>query len=201
MASASLFFIRRWIESLLTHPLSPRTGTSRRPLLPPVITFVAPCHPTVSTEAPNMKPFLVRNSRGSKKSTALNAGSFWPSGALKSDFGTNKGDYPVVEALATLACDGRRRELAERELVDALRILEKREVQMDEMLGSWAGAMGHTQFMPSSFLAFAVDHDGDGRRDIWKPSNPLDALASTANYLAQSGWQHGTPWGIEVRLP
>ena len=120
---------------------------------------------------------------------------------VESDFGTNKGDYPVVEALATLACDGRRRELAERELVDALRILENREVQMDEMLGSWAGAMGHTQFMPSSFLAFAVDHDGDGRRDIWKPSNPLDALASTANYLAQSGWQHGSPWGIEVRLP
>ncbi len=120
---------------------------------------------------------------------------------VESDFGTKTGNYPVVEALATLACDGRRRELAERELVDALRILENREVQLDEMLGSWAGAMGHTQFMPSSFLAFAVDHDGDGRRDIWNPSNPLDALASTANYLARSGWQKGSPWGMEVRIP
>ncbi|MCY4139560.1 MAG: lytic murein transglycosylase [Rhodobacteraceae bacterium] len=120
---------------------------------------------------------------------------------VESDFGTNTGDYPVVEALATLACDGRRRDLAERELLDALRILENREVRKDEMLGSWAGAMGHTQFMPSSFLAFAVDHDGDGRRDIWNPSNPLDALASTANYLAQSGWKQGSPWGIEVGLP
>ncbi len=120
---------------------------------------------------------------------------------VESDFGSNTGDYPVVEALATLACDGRRRDLAERELVGALRILENREVRMEEMLGSWAGAMGHTQFMPSSFLAFAVDHDGDGRRDIWNPSNPVDALASTANYLAQSGWKQGSPWGIEVRLP
>ena len=120
---------------------------------------------------------------------------------VESDFGTRTGDYPVVEALATLACDGRRRELAERELIAALTILEHREVRLDEMLGSWAGAMGHTQFMPSSYLAFAVDHDGDGRRDIWNPSDPLDALASTANYLAQSGWQEGSPWGIEVRLP
>ena len=120
---------------------------------------------------------------------------------VESDFGSRTGDYLVVEALATLACDGRRRELAERELIAALTILENREVRLDEMLGSWAGAMGHTQFMPSSFLAFAVDHDGDGRRDIWSPSNPLDALASTANYLAQSGWQKGSPWGIEVRLP
>ena len=120
---------------------------------------------------------------------------------VESDFGINTGDYPVVEALATLACDGRRRDLAERELVGALRILENREVRMDELLGSWAGAMGHTQFMPSSFLAFAVDHDGDGRRDIWNPSNPVDALASTANYLAKSGWKQGSPWGIEVSLP
>ncbi len=120
---------------------------------------------------------------------------------VESDFGSRTGDYLVVEALATLACDGRRRELAERELIAALTILENREVRLDEMLGSWAGAMGHTQFMPSSFLDFAVDHDGDGRRDIWNPSNPVDALASTANYLAQSGWQKGSPWGIEVRLP
>lgn len=120
---------------------------------------------------------------------------------IESDFGSATGDYLVVEALATLACDGRRRELAERELIAAFTILESREVRMDDMLGSWAGAMGHTQFMPSSFLAFAVDHDGDGRRDIWNPSNPLDALASTANYLALSGWQKGSPWGIEVRLP
>ncbi len=120
---------------------------------------------------------------------------------IESDFGTNTGDYLVIEALATLACEGRRRKLAERELVDALKILESREVRPGEMLGSWAGAMGHTQFMPSSFLAFAVDHDGDGRRDIWNPSDPLDALASTANYLARSGWRLGSPWGMEVRLP
>ena len=119
----------------------------------------------------------------------------------ESDFGRRIGDYRVIQALATLACDGRRRAFAEGELISALNILEHGDVSEDQLIGSWAGAMGHTQFMPSSFLAYAVDHDGDGRRDIWNPANPLDALASTANYLAEHGWQQGTPWAVEVSLP
>ena len=119
---------------------------------------------------------------------------------LESSYGQNRGDIPVIEALATLAFDGRRGAFFEAQLIDALRILQSGDVTLDRFTGSWAGAMGHTQFIPSSYQAFAVDFDGDGRRDIWS-DDPTDALASTAAYLAKSGWQSGQPWGIEVTLP
>ena len=107
---------------------------------------------------------------------------------------------PVIESLATLAYEGRRRDFAEEQLIAALRILQAGDVDPAHMRGSWAGAMGHTQFIPTSYLSYAVDFTGDGRRDIWS-DDPTDALASTANYLARSGWTRGQPWGVEVRLP
>jgi membrane-bound lytic murein transglycosylase B len=119
---------------------------------------------------------------------------------LESAFGAVRGDIPVVEALATLAWDGRRRAFAEEQLLAALRILEAGHVSPAAMRGSWAGAMGHTQFIPTSFLRLAVDHDGDGRHDIWG-DDPADALASTANYLAENGWRRGAPVAVPVRLP
>lgn len=119
---------------------------------------------------------------------------------LESSYGDNRGDIPVIEALATLAYDGRRGRFFEAQLIDALKILQRGDVRPGNFTGSWAGAMGHTQFIPSSFQAFAVDFDGDGRRDIWS-DDPTDALASTAAYLAKSGWQPGVPWGMEVALP
>lgn len=119
---------------------------------------------------------------------------------IESAYGENLGSIPVVESLGTLAFDGRRRDFAEGELIAALRILQNGDVTPARMLGSWAGAMGHTQFIPTSFEAYAVDHSGDGRRDVWA-ENPADALASTANYLARFGWQKGAPAVIEVSLP
>lgn len=119
---------------------------------------------------------------------------------LESAYGALRGDVPIIEAMATLAHEGRRRDFFESELIAALRILEAGDIDPEEMLGSWAGAMGHTQFMPTSFLAHAVDFTGDGRRDIWG-DDPADALASTARYLSQNGWTHGQPWGLEVMLP
>lgn len=118
---------------------------------------------------------------------------------IESNYGGNFGDFSTLEALATLAYDGRRRDFARGELLAALRIIEAGDIAPERMIGSWAGAMGHTQFIPSSFEAYAVDGDGDGRRDIWD-SIP-DVMASTANYLARAGWQAGQPWGVEVRLP
>lgn len=119
---------------------------------------------------------------------------------MESNFGAGRGSTPIVPALATLAYDGRRGEFFASELVAALRIIQSGDVDSAHMVGSWAGAMGHTQFMPSSFLAHAVDFNGDGRRDIWS-DDPTDALASTASYLRQNGWQPGQPWGAEVILP
>ncbi|MGL6211819.1 MAG: lytic murein transglycosylase, partial [Paracoccaceae bacterium] len=119
---------------------------------------------------------------------------------LESFYGTRRGNVPVIAALATLAYDGRRGEFFEAQLVAALRILENGDTTPAGMTGSWAGAMGHTQFIPTSYLAYAVDFTGDGRRDIWS-DDPTDSLASTAAYLAKSGWQAGVPWGMEVRLP
>jgi len=119
---------------------------------------------------------------------------------LESSYGANRGDIPVIEALATLAYEGRRGPFFEGQLIDALRILQSGDARFENFTGSWAGAMGHTQFIPSSFLSFAVDFNGDGRRDIWS-DDPADALASTAAYLAKSGWQTGVPWGVEVTLP
>ncbi|AWD22191.1 lytic murein transglycosylase [Fuscovulum blasticum] len=119
---------------------------------------------------------------------------------LESAYGTYRGNTDTISALATLAYDGRRAAFFEGQLIQALKILEDGHVQPDALVGSWAGAMGHTQFMPSSWAEFAVDFNGDGRRDIWG-DDPADALASTANYLAHWGWTRGQPWGLEVRLP
>lgn len=118
---------------------------------------------------------------------------------IESNYGRNHGDVPVVDALATLGFEGRREAWARGELMAALRILQNRDIDRAHMVGSWAGAMGQTQFMPSSFLAFAVDADGDGRRDIW--GSMPDVLASTAHFLARAGWRPEEPWGAEVRLP
>ena len=119
---------------------------------------------------------------------------------MESNYGANRGSTQIVPALATLAYDGRRGEFFAGELVAALRILQAGDIDNGHLVGSWAGAMGHTQFMPSSFLNHAVDFNGDGRRDIWS-DDPTDALASTASYLRQMGWRPGQPWGTEVILP
>lgn len=119
---------------------------------------------------------------------------------LESSYGANRGNLPLVQSLATLAYDGRRGRFFEEQLVAALKIIQAGNVAPRNMTGSWAGAMGHTQFIPTSYLAFAVDFDGDGKRDIWS-DDPTDALASTAAYLARSGWRMGARWGIEVQLP
>ncbi len=119
---------------------------------------------------------------------------------METNYGGNRGSMEVIESLATLAYEGRRRDFAEEQLMAALQILQAGDVDPSHMRGSWAGAMGHTQFMPTSYLTYAVDFTGDGRRDIWS-DDPTDALASTANYLARSGWTRGQPWGVEVRLP
>ncbi len=119
---------------------------------------------------------------------------------LESSFGQNRGELPLIQSLATLAYEGRRGAFFEQQLVAALRIIQAGNVAPDDMTGSWAGAMGHTQFIPTSYLAFAVDYDGDGRRDIWS-DDPADSLASTAAYLAKSGWKLHQPWGVEVQLP
>jgi lytic murein transglycosylase len=118
---------------------------------------------------------------------------------LESAYGVSTGDHNVIESLATLAYESRRPAVFRRNLIDALLILEAGDIQPADMRGSWAGAMGQTQFMPAAFRRYAVDGDGDGRRDIWR-SLP-DVFASTANYLAASGWRPGQPWGAEVRLP
>ncbi len=119
--------------------------------------------------------------------------------AVESDFGRRTGSYPVIAALATLAHDGRRSAFFRKELLDALHILDEKHITLELMMGSWAGAMGQNQFMPSSFRRFAVDYDGDGRRDIW--TDRADIFASIANYLSQSGWSTNLTWGRPVRLP
>jgi len=116
---------------------------------------------------------------------------------VESNFGTRRGDIPVVSATATLAFEGRRGAFFEKQLIAALKILQTGDSTPDRLVGSWAGAMGHTQFIPTSYQLFAVDFTGDGRRDIWS-EDPSDALASTAAYLAKSGWQRSQPWGREV---
>src|SRR5271166_1509554 len=118
---------------------------------------------------------------------------------LETDFGDDVGSNSVIRALATLAYVRFRGDYFRDELLSALVILERGDIPPAVMLGSWAGAMGQTQFMPSSYLAYAVDFEGHGRRDIWK--SEADAIGSTANYLAKHGWTKGLPWGFEVRLP
>ncbi len=122
--------------------------------------------------------------------------AFW---GVETDFGRVRGGFQVVPALATLAHDGRRSTYFRGELINALKILDQGHVKPAEMMGSWAGAMGQCQFMPSSFLNFAVDHDGDGRKDLW--NDKADVLASAANYLTRSGWKNDQTWGRPVQLP
>jgi membrane-bound lytic murein transglycosylase B len=119
--------------------------------------------------------------------------------AVESDFGKVMGNYSVISSLATLAYDGRRSSFFRPELIAALRIIDEGNVKPEAMLGSWAGAMGQCQFMPTTFLNFAVDFDGDGRRDIW--SNRADVLGSIANYIAQLGWRGDQNWGHSVIVP
>jgi len=118
---------------------------------------------------------------------------------METDFGKQTGGYPVINALTTLAYDGRRAGFFRNELMQALKILDEGHIGLTAMTGSWAGAMGQNQFMPSSFMRFAVDQDGDGRRNIW--TSLPDVFASTANYLRQSGWRDDLTWGREVVLP
>ena len=118
---------------------------------------------------------------------------------IETDYGRVTGGYPVVAALATLAFDGRRSTYFRGELMDALKIIDDGHITAQSMRGSWAGAMGQCQFMPSSFLKFAEDYDGDGRRDIWTTRS--DVLASAANYLSKSGWRGDETWGRPVTLP
>jgi membrane-bound lytic murein transglycosylase B len=119
---------------------------------------------------------------------------------LESAYGSHRGSNDVIRSLSTLAYDGRRGRFFEQQLIAALKILQNGDTSPRNMKGSWAGAMGHTQFIPTSYLAYAVDFTGDDKRDIWS-DNPADALASTAAYLQRSGWNKGQPWGVEVRLP
>ena len=118
---------------------------------------------------------------------------------LESSYGAIKGSHDAIAALATLAWKGRRTAYGREQLIGALRIIQNGYASREQLRGSWAGAMGHTQFIPTTYLAYAVDDDGDGRRDIW--SNLGDVFASTANYLSVSGYDREAPWGLEVTLP
>ena len=118
---------------------------------------------------------------------------------VESNFGQNMGQRPLVQSLSTLACLGGRASYFRSELMATLKIIDRGDVPADKLNGSWAGAFGQTQFMPSTFLRLAVDFEGDGRRDI--VDSAPDALASTAHYLSKSGWRSGLPWGFEVKLP
>jgi membrane-bound lytic murein transglycosylase B len=118
---------------------------------------------------------------------------------MESDFGKITGNYLVVASLATLGFDGRRGSYFRGELISALRIIDQGNVGPGNMNGSWAGAMGQCQFMPSTFLRYAVDFDGDGRRDIW--NDRADVLGSIANFLSHLGWRDGESWGDQVVLP
>jgi len=119
--------------------------------------------------------------------------------AVESNFGKVMGNYSVISSLATLAYDGRRSSYFRPELITALRIIDEGNIRADDMLGSWAGAMGQCQFMPSTFLNYAVDFDGDGRRDIW--GDRADVLGSIANYIGSLGWRGDQSWGRSVTVP
>ena len=122
--------------------------------------------------------------------------AFW---GIETDYGRVTGGFLVVPALATLAFDGRRSAYFRKELFHALKIIDEGHISAKKMVGSWAGAMGQAQFMPSSFKGYAVDHDGDGRKDIW--TTRADVFASAANYLSRYGWRGDERWGREVRPP
>lgn len=122
--------------------------------------------------------------------------AFW---GLETNFGNYKGKMPIIDSLATLACDPRRSRFFTQELLVAMQLMEREQLDKSKMLGSWAGAMGHTQFMPSAYINYAVDGDGDNKVDLWDSEE--DALTSAANFLNQLGWQSGFIWGREVLLP
>jgi len=136
----------------------------------------------------------IENTYGVEKEVVV---AIW---GLESAYGEFRGRKNVVQSLATLSFDGRRGTFFESQLIAALRILQNGDIGTQDITGSWAGAMGHTQFMPTSFLEYAVDFNGDGKRDIWS-DDPTDALASTAAYLKRFGWTQDQPWGVEVKLP
>lgn len=117
---------------------------------------------------------------------------------MESSFGNYQGDFDVLSVLATLAFDGRREKLFTQEFVNAMKMLDDGTINRYELLGSWAGAMGQTQFMPTAYLSYAADGDGDGKKDIW--NNEYDAFASIASYLSTVGWDKNLPWGVEVKL-
>lgn len=144
--------------------------------------------------AANISTFAAVSSRYAPPPRILAA--IW---GIESNYGQQMGDLRVIRSLATLAYDGRRRDFAQTELLAALKILQHGDVKPDQMLGSWAGAMGQTQFIPSTYNRYAVDFDSDGRRDIWTSS--ADALASAANLLQSLGWHAGEPVALEVTLP
>jgi len=118
---------------------------------------------------------------------------------IETDFGRVTGDFPVIGALATLAYDGRRGEFFRRECLAALQLVDSQVLQLSQMKGSWAGAMGEMQFLPTVFARYAVDYNGNGRIDVWREQG--DVLASAANYLQASGWRRGRGWGYEIVLP
>lgn len=118
---------------------------------------------------------------------------------VESNFGDISGRYPLLQALGTLSCEGRRQSYFRGEFFTTMKLLQRGDVREEQLRGSWAGAFGHTQFMPSTYDELAVDFDGDGRRDL--VSSIPDALASTANFLSKRGWQSGQPWGFEVKIP
>ncbi len=118
---------------------------------------------------------------------------------MESNYGSFMGNHDVIRALATLSMSGRRKRYGRQQLIAALKILQAGDISPAQMKGSWAGAMGHTQFIPTTYLGYAVDVTGDGRRDIW--NSKADALASTANYLKRRGWRRGLPWGWQVHVP
>ncbi|MFI4918447.1 MAG: lytic transglycosylase domain-containing protein [Legionellales bacterium] len=122
--------------------------------------------------------------------------SFW---GMETSYGTYMGNFPVIKALATLAYESNRKDFFRKELFIALRILQEGHVSLADFKGEWAGASGQPQFLPSSWVKYAVDYDGDGHKDIWK-SKP-DVFASIANYMKKNGWQTGEPWAIQVQLP
>jgi membrane-bound lytic murein transglycosylase B len=122
--------------------------------------------------------------------------AFW---GLETNYGGYKGTMPTLDSLATLACDARRKTFFTNELMLALKLVDREKLNPDNMKGSWAGAMGHTQFMPSTYTQYAIDGDQDGTIDLW--NSEQDALASAANFLARLGWQAGSRWGREVSLP
>ena len=119
--------------------------------------------------------------------------------AMETNLGSYIGNFDAANTLANMAVEGRRQRLAESELTALMKILERGDVARDDLISGWAGAMGQTQFMPSTFLSYAVDFDGDGRKDLW--NSVPDALASAANYLSASGYQTDLPWGVEVTAP